>query len=139
MRNDCVICPFTKIRLPQIPAFSPGRKHEAERGDIIRWKVSEDATSEEIGRVIGSVTALDLDCHWLCVAHMSSYGTCSESWVHPDRVTDCHSMNKYSYDKLKWLFGDTFLETPPDLARRCYDLPIEKLLEQNREQNASSV
>lgn len=118
MRTDCNVYEWTKIRLPQIPPFSPGRKHEAERGDLIYWKLPSEESFGHISRVIASVTASDINGHYLIVADLNGE-TCWERWVNPAWVFDCRSIS--NYDKLQWLFGPEFLNTPPKLARQCFD------------------
>ena len=133
MRTDCNIYEWTKIRLPQIPAHSAGRKSEAQRGDIILFSFGDDP-AQHIGRVIASVTAEDIDGHYLVVAMLLGT-TCCERWVSPSWVIDCHSVQ--NYDKLQWLFGPEFLNTSVELARQCFDKLASELIKTKEENHGA--
>jgi hypothetical protein len=81
MRTDCKVTTDDKVRLPQIPFHSPGRNTYAERGNFVSFTIGDDPLTK-LGRVIGFVTADDIEGKYLIVAMLIS-GLCCEHWVNP--------------------------------------------------------
>lgn len=120
MRTDCHIDLERKLRLPNIPLCSPGRLSSAGRGDIVEHEAG-------LARVIGVVTADDLDEPHLCVAVLMGGSCVWERWLHPNDVWNCWS-GDHGMNGALWLFSPEFLGTPVDMARDCCRYLIRDLL-----------
>lgn len=119
MRTDCEIDTEAEMDLPEIH-YGAGIRTKVKRGDLVYWNDGSDPT-DHVGRVIGFVTAHDIEGPQLCVA-MFFGNTCCERWVELKHVWRCEDLdNVRSSLKLMWLFGPEFPHTPPDVARNCYD------------------
>ena len=63
---------------------------------------------------------------------MQMLGGCvCERWVKPDWVVNTAwggaSHNNQFMAKRMWLAGDEFMKTPPDVARRAFDLTVDEM------------
>ena len=125
MRTDVTVDTEKKLRLPQIPLFSPGRCHEAGRGDYVEW---ETRGSSYRGRAIGVVTNPDDSQELLCVAMQMLGGCVCERWVDPSWVIDARSSSDAYEEKSRWLHSEDFLSTHPDKATNAFNLLTEELL-----------
>jgi hypothetical protein len=122
MRTDVIVVTEGRHRVPQIPTFSPGRKHYVERGDMVEWYISN---IHHVGRVIGFTTDKDDENKlYIVVAHIIQ-DLVAERWVEPKDVHDCYSVSHYQ--KMQWLFSDNFLKTDVDKARQCWELTVEQM------------
>ena len=125
MRTDCKIDENKSLRLDQIPLCSAGRPTHAKRGMFIEW--SDGGVTTRMGRIIGVVTADDVDKPMFCVA-MFLRGDVCERWVAAADVLDAWTGDGM-FEKTAWFFGNDFVNTPPRLARRIFDMTIETVME----------
>jgi len=128
MRKDCKVtetCGKDNIglRAPQIKP--PCYGSFVRRGDMVVWQDDKSLPGvQQMGRVIGFVTAHNLNGTYLVVARFLR-GLCDEFWVDPATVIDCYPGQDFHGEKMAWLFGPDFLKTPVDVARQCYEYTVE--------------
>tara|TARA_R110000824_G_scaffold173688_2_gene351819 strand:+ start:885 stop:1178 length:294 start_codon:yes stop_codon:yes gene_type:complete len=92
-----------------------------------------------MGRVIG--TAIDPEDSypnvWIVVAMQMLGGCICERWAKPEFVSNTAfggaSHGNEMMAKRKWLAGDEFMETPPDVARDAFNHTVEEMKEMSYE------
>jgi len=117
MRTDCKVV-RRALRIPYGQPLFPGQKRDVGPGDLITWRGEPAA----IGRVIGAVYADDVEEPTVCVAAWPLGGSSTwERWIRVRDIESCHAVDDRTTDRLAWLFGPGFLETPPAVARDSFN------------------
>lgn len=84
-----------------------------------------------MGRIIGTVVNPDDNEDYIVVAMQMLGGCVCERWVKPEWVRNTAwggaSHGNLMMAKRKWLAGDEFMETPPDVARDAFNLTVAEM------------
>lgn len=130
MRTNVTVDTTRSVRCHQMPIIGAGRPPYVTRGDWVEWKTGGLRC---MGRVIGIVVDPDDKEIYIVVAMQMLGGCICERWAKPEWVYNTAyggaSHHNVMMAKRKWLAGDEFLETPPDIARDAFNLTVEEMKE----------
>ena len=133
MRTDVTVDTTRSIRCPQIPLIGAGRPSHVTRGDWIEW---ETGGLHCMGRVIGTVVNPDDNEDYIVIAMQMLGGCVCERWAKPEWVFNTAfggaSHGNEMMAKRKWLAGDEFMDTPPDVARDAFNHTVEEMKEMSQ-------